>query len=591
MARKKHDDLYVVDLLDPGEKELIRRVKEAELFTRDGWDLYGEDWPDYIPRAPNGKPIINAFTHYFFGGFRFLERQAIAHYSPVPDLQIMGGVGSGKTTPTAISSASRASLNPGHDVLWVAPILPQAKLAYEIILNFGVNNRWGEVFLLDSRRSPYPIIELRPWDKNDPGSRIECRSLGQDPAELLRGGEFTEAVADEAMRAYPTTWYIALITGRLRGPNQYRLNASPKLRDEYASRVEEIEWVESRKERERLRDDLEEWVAATGLAKQTRLTVIGNAPRGAEWWRRWERGLKHPEERYSARWSTYDNLYVSRKQLRLQERQYRGRQDELRTELDAMRPPASGDVFPHLESLFSGDLLAEAVQNVAEDEPGWVVHTHEEIGLYHYEKPVEEGATYAFALDPGTGVLPGRNKWVLMGARIDQGPNSDPPVPFEIVYFRAGNLPGQHGSPDPWIHAAKDVRSRYPIPFGMFATESSGVQKNTHWVVWRDDLVLTPIYLNNVLMTLIIQAQRTVGADMWWAPDCQMFSDEMSEFRYDMKKTDPQDTVSCFVILNHLLYPFVKDRWEAPREPEEAVPGHYVVGREARDGQREVRIR
>jgi len=478
-------------------------------------------------------------------------------------------------------------------VLWVAPILPQARLAYEMILRWGAGNRWAEVFLLDHKRHPYPIIELRPWDKHDPGSKLEFRSLGHDPAELLRGGEFTEAVADEAMRAYPTAWYVALIAGRLRGPRQYMLNAYPELRGEYTRRVEEIEWCEDRKEMDRLRDDLERWVEVSGIAKATKLIIIGNAPRGAEWWKRWEHGLKYPLERYSKRWSTRDNLYVTKKQLRLQEKQYKGREEELKVELEAQRPPASGDVFTNLDSFFVGDLLTEAVEAVAEGKKGWKVKTTEEIGLWWYEKPVDPKGAYVFALDPGSGVMPHRNKWVLLGARVDRGPYSTPAVPWEIVYIRAGNFPGQHGSPDPWIHAAKDVLGRYPIPEGFFGTESSGVQKNTHQVVWQDDLTLTPFFLNNIVMTLIIEAQRTVNANLWAVPDCQMFDDEMSEFSYKMDKKAPQDFASCFLILNHLVYPFVADRWELeePEAAEDEEWEEFVIGREVRDMGREVRVR
>jgi hypothetical protein len=617
LARKKDDGLTVMDLITPGELELIGLVREAEKFTRYGWDRYGRRWQDNTPHllnirewcrpelldtpmgsqlleAERPKPMVDAFTRYFLGGFRFQRHQIPLHYSPIADIQIMGGVGSGKTTPATISAIVRASVNPGYSILWVAPILPQARLAYEIVLQWGLGSRWGELFLKDHRKHPYPVIELRPWDKHDPGGKLECRSLGQDPAELLRGGEYDEAVADEAMRAYITSWYVALLSGRLRGPRPYMLSAHPELQAEYIARVEDIEWEEDPNEIRAMRRELEEWVYDSGLARQTRLTVIGNAPRGAEWWRRWDRGFSHPNERYSARWSTRQNLYVSQRQLTLQERQFKGRETELAVELDAMKPPASGDVFPNLRSFFSGQLRNLAIQAVADNEPGWVFKTLEEYDLYHYEKPPEKDAAYAFALDPGAGILGKRNEWVLLGCRIDRNPSSDDPMPFEIVYIRAGNIEGQHGSPNPWIRACRDVRSRYPIPYGMFGVESSGVQKNTHQVVWPDDLVMTPIFLNNVMNTLIIEAQRTVASEMWYVPDCALFSDQMSEFRYKMKDDEAQDFVSAFLILNHLVYIFVHEKFEmAEAEPPEHEYWEWqqLDPREVRDSVREVRVR
>jgi len=613
MARKKKEEQYILDLLTPEEEAIYALTLEAEQFTVYGWDKYGPDWPKHIPTLANARewasketlkvygdmlgpgspprPIVNAFTRYFFGGFSFQDYQALAHYCPLNDLQIMGGVGSGKTTPCAISAIVRASLNPGYRVLWVAPILPQARMSYDAVLRWGSSNRWGEVFLDDSRRHPYPIITLKLWDRYDPGSLLECRSLGQDPAELLRGGEYDEAVADEGMRAYSTGWYIALIAGRLRGPKQYVLNSNPDLMDEYTSRIEEIEWEENVVARSIMEDLLEEWIEDSEVAKKTRLTVIGNPPRGAEWWRRFEEGLKEEGVRYSARWSTYSNRYVTKKQLALQERQFKGRDDEKEVELNAARPPAGGDVFPYMDSFYNGDLNDFAIRQVATGKPGWVYKVHEEIGLYHYEKPPEQGAAYVFALDPGSGVLPNRNKWVLMGCRVDRGPHNGY-GPYEIVYIRSGNLPGAHGTPDPWIAAATDVRQRYPMAEDHFGVESSGVQKNTHHVVWGDDLILTPIFLNNVMMTLIIEAQRTVGADMWMVPDCPMFSDEMSEFKYVMDKGAPQDFPCCFLILNHLTYPLVHEWWEIEEAEDEDYYEPYEVDvREIRDSYREVRSR
>ena len=369
---KKSDDSYVRDLITPQELAVVSIAREAELFTTYAWDWYGEDWKEHVPsfqnvdewchspdvreiidgrglaENPSPRPIINLFTRAFMGGFNFQRHQAEVHYCPIQDIQIMGGVGSGKTTPMIISGNCRATLNPGYRVLWVAPILSQAKLAHDVVMQWCAPGRWGELFLQDHRRHPYPIISLRPWDRHDPGGAIECRSLGVDPAEMLRGGEYDEAVADEAMRAYMTSWYIALLVGRLRGPRQYMLNAHPDLNAEYAERIEHIEWAETAEERDELVDDLSKWVKKSGIAKQTRITVIGNAPRGAEWWNRWEKGLENPELRYSDRWTTHGNMYITPEQIELQRRQYEGREEQFDVELGAMRPPASGDIFPYM---------------------------------------------------------------------------------------------------------------------------------------------------------------------------------------------------------------------------------------------------
>jgi len=527
------------------------------------------------------RPVVNFFTRYMMGGFSFQAHQAELHYCPVHDRQIMGGVGSGKTHPCTVSAMVRASVRPGYRVLWVAPILPQAKLAYDIVRSQTAGRRWESIFMGHSRRHPYPLIELRKWDQYDPGGVFECRSLGQDPAEMLRGGEYNEAVADEAMRAFMTTWYIALISGRLRGADKYMLAINPEMQDTYTEWIEAIQYAESREEKEEMRDALEDWIKESGVEKETWLTVIGNAPRGADWWERWQWGFDHPELRYSVRWTTFQNAYVTSRQIALQRQQYEGMEDLLKVELGAERPPASGDIFPDLRGFFSDELIRLAIKAQEEGEPGWVLEMHAKHGLIHYEKPVDPQGSYVFALDPGSGQYPHRNKWVLIGARVDKNPNNG--NQFEIVYIRTGNHPGQSG-PDYWIAAAQDVKTRYPIMQGLFGVESSGVQKNTHTVVWGDDLILEPFMMNNVVHTLVIQAQREVGADMWLSPFCTMFDNELSEATLeDLRDAKVRnDFLSAFLILCALVYPIVHDRWEPQRVEREVEVYEMPGGREVR---------
>jgi len=701
--------------------QLVLRVKEAEEFCRYGYEVYGDEWPEHIPRDENGVPVVNQLTWVLFK-YRLQLYQAELHYCPIRDRQIMGGGGSGKCLPAgtlitmadgsrvpietvrvgqrvvtvhprtlkvgiedvlaaseqpekrivrvrlrngmelrcsddhplltpggwveagllragdlvvvlagphgdlehvvlveqtgrertydltvanthtflangivvhnteaaAISHAVKVALWPGHDLLWTAPSLEQATLGHDLILSWGEQGLFNEIFVERSVRGQKPEINLRKWDEYDPGGRMSFRSIGSNPVELLRGGTFAFAVADEAMRAFSTDWYIGPLSGRLRGPNRAILNMDPVLSEEYADRIFEVETCYDMTKREKLRRKLEEWVEESGVSKFTTLTIIGNPPRtGRVWWNRLKWGYKHPGERYSRQWSARNNLYLSKDQIRLQEAQFRDRPEEAELEIDAKEVHMQGDVFPYLDTFFDGDLTEVAVRNVVEGKGGWVWETHEMLGVYHYEKPPEADAVYAFALDPGSGIIPRRNKWVLLGCRIDKGP------PFEIVYIQTGNMPGAHGTPDPWIAAAQDVLSRYPMIESGFRMEASGTQKDTHYVVWKDDLYLVPVSLSHNLARLIVQAQRTVRADMWWCPDCAMFADEMTDFKMVMDKKAPQDFVSAFLLLNDIVYNSVRDQFESDTDDEPAPEPEEIeyLGREIRMRSREYRGR
>jgi hypothetical protein len=259
-------------------------------------------------------------------------------------------------------------------------------------------------------------------------------------------------------------------------------------------------------------------------------------------------------------------------------------------ELDATKPRASGDVFPYLEDLFQGYLDERAIENI--NNRGWVYIKHEDWGLIHYERPPIEGEVYVFGADPGAGKIPERNKWVIMGCRIDQGP------PFEIVYFRTGNMPGAHGSIDPWIAAAQDVRDRYPMVENGFAAEAGGTQRHIHEVVWPDELYIEPLNMNMSKATEVLKLQRMLRGSnrygcMFHAPGIPILELELGEFQLALPKNHPQDSVIAFLALANRVYPYVAEEWEVPEEsePEEFWAEMIADDREVRGSTREVRVR
>lgn len=285
------------------------------------------------------------------------------------------------------------------------------------------------------------------------------------------------------------------------------------------------------------------------------------------------------------------NLYLSSDQIAFWSQQFTD-PNALAVELNATKPAASGDVFPHLEDLFQPHLDEEAQIAIDEQGQGWVYETHKDWGVWHYEKPPEKGAVYAFGSDPGAGKIPDRNKWVIIGVRIDKGP------PFELVYFRAGNLPGLHGSIDPWIMAAKDALSKYPILEGDFAVESGGTQKHVQRVVWPDDLFVFPLNMGADMATEVLKLQRMLRGSqnyscMIHSPGIAMMELELAEFKLKLPKNHPQDVVMALLCLGNRIYRWVADEFEQPAPPtnEEEYVETFDFYREARDGGRETRYR
>lgn len=590
MARKVEAPKFVEDILVPEEIELFKYALSGDWFIRDGFKKYGEDWPAYIPRSENGQPLINVLVQYLFG-WQFQDYQALLYYCPLQDVCLHGGRGSGKTESTAIALATKTAFNPGYNWLHTAPSIEQAKVVFDVIMEKGAAGNFNRIFLQHNRVAPAPDIELRPWNQYDPGTKFFFRSQGGHggkPMELLRSLTAGIVSSDESFRVNMDDYFIRILTGIARGPNWYTLNSNPALKQEYDERVFEMQAETDAKRRRALQKALDQWVVKKNVTKRTFLMLTGNAGPWAWEWIRYKYGKQNPDKRWSATWTSNDNAYFDESQKDLLKQQFLDDPDGLRVEMDAERPRAIGDVFvqDHLDNLFDNTLTQEAVAAAEDETPGWIWTKHDEYGLVHYQKPPERDGVYAGGGDPGTGRIPHRNKWVNFVIRIDR-------QPFEIVYFRTGNISrsGQ-GSIRPWIADCKHILRTYRMPEGHFAAEAGGTQKNVHEVVWPEDLLIVPLNMNMVKAQIIMQAQLMLGDGLFVSPLISLLEQELSGYQILDKKL-AQDTVMALLAVVNVVWPYVADRYQLPDEDNDdgywEDPSYFY--REVRDRAREVRTR
>jgi len=591
MARKVTEDSTVEELLSPDEIELFHYGRQGDWFIQEGWNQYGPDWENHLPRDPNSDLIyINALSRYLFN-FAFQDFQAALYYCPIPDRMIIGARGSGKTTVVAITLALIALLNPGLDWLHVAPSLEQARVMYDVILTWGAQGHFNRLFLKHARTSPAPDIELRPWNQYDPGTHYFFRSIGAhggQPMELLRSLEAATISADEAFRLFESDYYVPILVGMSRGPNRYILNSRPGLAEKYRQFITLIEGEQDHRARQKLETELEKLLAQEGAAKQFSITLSGNAGIWPCWWSRFKWGEDHPDKRWSQRWISKQNLYFTREQQAFLAQQFEGNPDGLQVEMFAQRPLISGGVFSaaYLNALADEELDRKAREAVEQDVPGWKYIKHPEWGLVNYREPAEKGVAYAAGTDPGTGKLPNRNCWVLLWCRLD-GP------PFKIVGLESGNLSWKgQGTLAPWIAAVKEMMALYRFPEGHIAAEASGPQKGVHEVVWPDELEIVPLIMSTIKPTLIMQAQLMLSRSMFVRPMIDMLHTQLIAYEYADKKLD-QDFVMAFLALVAVVWPYVEDRFELQEvEPdEETYWTSSEAQRDIRDLSRESRER
>lgn len=312
--------------------------------------------------ADNG----NAFTEYYFAGFKFQDWQLLLHHANQANINIIGGVGSGKTTGAAISAATWAAMTEGFQFMDVAPTSWQATLMYDAVLRFAEAGRYYEKFITRVARKPYPVIELY--------NKSELRFMtAQDDISRLRGWEGDWMHGDEFGFLKTLRRTLAIMRTRLRGKTPL------------------------------------------GRARLGRLSVTTTATDNPELWERFDRGLDDDSGNYlSFTVRTQDNPHLTARDIELMTEDI---PEEIRVvEMDGQRPVGRGLYFPlHvIMSCEDWDLNNLAYEAAEAKVPGAVYEESSRVGVMRFALPYLHGHEYMIVGDPGTGNLPRRNAGVIM---------------------------------------------------------------------------------------------------------------------------------------------------------------------------------
>jgi len=615
-------------ILREDEIKLFIEARRDDDFMENGYDLYGDAWEDHVPDS------INVLFQYLFGIILW-RYQLSAYYTPLRDIMVHGARGSGKTDAFALILALWTAFNPGHNWLHTAPTKDQSQKAFDSIIRWGRHAQDGRdfynMFIVHTRLAPFPDIEIRRWDDIDPSTRFWFRSFGRqgEPMELLRSFEAGRVSADEAFRTQNSDYPLRVLAGCLRGPNHYMMARFPELREEYQDLSYDYSMAHNFDERRAIEERISRFTEEHGLTKRTKFYVFGNVGSETWEWQRFEWGLKNPSRRWSKTWVSSDNPAFSAQQRKDLAQQFEEDPDTLRVEMYAEKPVPSGDVFvaEQIGMLFDGELNREGAERYEDGEPGWTYKTDEKWGLIEYMKPPDINGVYAGGGDSGTGRVPHRNKWVALVARIDRykakrhrGPGEEA-VPFEIVAFETGNLSrSEMGSITPWLNCLYKYTEVYPMPFGHFAADATGTQKDVHEVAWGSDgiieedvfgydteqwsdwrwqltdsrqrLVIRPLQMTAIKRKLIMQTQLILSAGLIRCPNFPILERELASYQMQDTKI-AQDTVMALTALTAVIWPIVAEdlipsRKDLLLEPANA-DGGFNYERNYREGSRAYR--
>jgi hypothetical protein len=400
-------------------------------------------------------------------GFDPLGFQYAWHMCPIKNTTFLAGVGAGKTTITAASNTIDCLSLPGFRALNASITSKQAELAFEMFSTWRENNKRLDRLVTDVVLRPYPSVKFYN------GSVYEFRTAGLG-AKFIRGSEYDRINYDEGGLDNDGE-AIRVLRGRLRG----------------------------------IRPD--------GRARMARLDVTGT-PSASVWFReRFEKGLKGgdhatPEslrDYFSMRIRTYDNIRLTKEQIRLMEAEYPPELIDI--ELNAMFPDYGMSMFPHnsiqacTDASLNDDMEEAIHPETGNPTPGYILEEWPRVGVVHYEVPPKPLGIYVMAGDPGVDTPPKRNSPCVIVADVSK-------KPYEIVYF---HWVSGRGSYAPFLGSFKYAMTLYaPVSKGIDVT---GPQKALDELGFENfGLVLDSLsfgglkdtLLNSLLMAITNQAIR-----------------------------------------------------------------------------------
>lgn len=559
------------------ELDLIDYVWQAESFRDTAWDRYGQEWIYHVPSR------INAFTYFYFG-VRLFPYQLAWYYCPVPEGTIHGGRGCGKTEGIGVADITYAALHPGEDHLWVSITKDQSRKAFDAILRLGSadgrNPRFLERFVDDWVSMPFPDIRLKRWDDNDTGVIARYRGIGDESIEKLRSYEAGTLQVDEAFREVESETTYGMLRGCIRGPNRYKFKTvlTPEQQVQVDDRLYALTMIDDPEERDLKEAEIWDWLRQIGCAKRGFMCLMGNAGPHKWAWSRHKRARTEPEHYWSYVATSWDNPYFGKREREALERQFQDDEEQLEVEMMAREPRSLGSVFkrrqidqccdktllPYVSKMVSkAHEYEEQELPVPKELQGFYLGKHPEMGVYQYGVPPQKGHWHVISGDPGTGIAPLRNCWVVLVWDVSE-------LPVTLVYFEMGYLfRRQIGDYNGFLARLKWAEQIYATQPGDIWVESTGPQKGMVMLAYPESLRVTPVTFQAKKLEYINQAVQLMANRMVCFPEIEIFLTEHGNYEY--KDQDlAQDVVMANICAAAGIWRYYQpdQEWEVSGETE-----------------------
>lgn len=427
-----------------------------------------------VPWKPGVVPrVINLFVERWFGVGLF-GYGLYFYYLCQPFMQLIGGRGSGKTTQIALASIAWIALHPGENWVHFAYTLEQAKLSYQIVSQLGKESTMeaGGTTGADGRsffdiwvqpggfrESPYPRIQIRSWNKYDPGNTIDYRPLNPSHGSAQnRSFSCARASLDEVTRDVDDENVLAVAEGTVRGPNMVKLKQLPT---EDKRRVHDLMQIQQKLENlgyddpesenyHRYKAVIQE-IDAYGLSRHGGRIRLGNKGT-APWIEERERmSEEFPQLQYAETVPFFVNPWLSASDRRNYLENFRD-PDQAREELLGISSEGSGNFFTVGTLRRAESAKLSELYRQHGDFKKWSGYT------YQGSIPWEPGYSYVICSDPGTGRIPYRNAYIVMAWRMYMDRAG-----AELVYFDWGGVAKPANSWRPFLNSLELARVSYKV--------------------------------------------------------------------------------------------------------------------------------
>lgn len=285
------------------------------------------------------------------------------------------------------------------------------------------------------------------------------------------------------------------------------------------------------------------------------MTFVANSSleENIELWDLYDEAIEHPEHVYAKSPTTFDNIYITPRQLKDIERRMGDDPHIKDIALKGARPIGSGEHFPAESIQKSRSSMLDDMMQKGRDakKDGYKYVVAPKAQVVSWRIPPDPKGTYFMCADPGWSNPPERNSAAIMVFEIGNFPQ----VPahlhaFEWVY---GN-----GAPEPWLNAYVDLCLQYNcVNRNVF--DSTGLQAGyERWVHGLQDLGPWALNLGGAKKFIALNSAKTLmHRGLFQFPNIPMLFNQMAKYKLPDDKLR-QDLVMTVVLaasyLDYLFY-------------------------------------